>query len=111
MPPNIRPVVFENIVWLSGLGLFQRDVEEIIGVLQSAIYKSPMLYSREQQSYTGATWASIEDNNFKRRPYSFPYHEAKYFPLTVQDQDGADQANWTPCICRNIQGHLVAAGI
>ena len=39
------------------------------------------------------TWASIEENHIKRRSCSSTHLSA------VQNQGGADQANWMPCRC------------
>ena len=53
----------------------------------------------EQQLHPGVTWASIEDDCFKWRTCISPPHEVKEFSLSVWDQDGADQANWTQFLC------------
>ena len=57
--------------------------------------KRHTLCSWEQHSYPTATWVSIEGDHIKRRSRPFLHHEAKEFSLTIQDQGGADQANWT----------------
>ena len=62
VPTNIRPGIIENIVQFSGLGLFQGEMSWTTGVAQGAI-KSAMLCSWEQQSYSGATWESIEEES------------------------------------------------
>ena len=62
--------------------------------------KSPStLWSRKQLSYPGAVLASIEDDYIKGSPYLSPYYEAKKVSFGIQDQGGADQTNWTPCLC------------
>ena len=42
-------------------------------------YKNPTLWSWEQQSYPGATLASIDDNNIKKRWCPFMHLEAEVF--------------------------------
>ena len=42
------------------------------------------------------------ENHTKRKPCASPYHAyAKEFSLSVQDQGGADQTNWTLCLFRH----------
>ena len=109
MQTHIRPVIIENILRFPGLRLSQREMLRITGVSQGAIQKGPMLCSREQQSYSGAMWVSIEDDHVKRLCPS-PYREAKEFSIIVQDQRGADQTNWRPCRCPHSPKILVATG-
>ena len=55
--------------------------------------------ARESSRRTQGLWECIEDNHIKRRPCPSPYHEAGEFSLSIQDQEEADQTNWTPYLC------------
>ena len=59
------------------------------------VSKSPTPYSWEHLYYPGTTWAitSKEDHALLR------ISRRNNFLSTVQNQGGADQANWTPCRC------------
>ena len=71
MPTNARPVIIENIVLYSGHGLSWGDMWSYWSVTRWHL-ESSVPCSWDQQSYPGATWASIEDNYTKRRPCPFP---------------------------------------
>ena len=81
MPTTIQPVIIENNVQSSGLGFPRERCRELLECQECHI-KSATLCLREQQSYPGATWASIEDNHIKRRPCPSTYLGAEEFTLS-----------------------------
>ena len=68
-------------------------------IVTRCYFESPMPYPWDQQSYPGDTWASIEFNHIRWRPYPSPHQQGEKVPSSVRDQSGADQANWTLCFC------------
>ena len=59
MPTTIQPVIIENDVHLSGLGISRGGYVEKYWSVTGCHFKSPTLLSWEQQSYP--TWTSVED--------------------------------------------------
>ena len=100
MPTNTWPVIIKNIIRFIDHGLSQMVMSIIIGGSQGAIPKSYAVFVRATV-YPGASWASIEDDHTKRRPYLSPYNEGEQDSgsLSVRGQCGANQANWTLCLC------------
>ena len=92
---NIRPVIIENIVQFSGLGLPRGRCPEC----HKMPFKSLMLCSWEQRFYPGTTWASIEDDYTKKdRAFSVSWGERVFsqHPRSKYSRMLADRPeNWT----------------
>ena len=56
----------------------------------------PMPCPWDQQNYQGQRLN--EDDHMKGRLCHCPYDDGKQFSFGVQDQNGAGQANWKPCL-------------
>ena len=96
IPTNILPVIIENSFRISG---FLRWICGKSPECHKVLPKSDTLCSWEQQSYPGATWASVDADHVKRRLCPSLYYEAKGISLSVQDQGGVVHTDWRPCIC------------
>ena len=72
--------------------------------------KSPMLWSWEQQSYPRATWAHIEDNHIKRRPWPSTHLEAEVFSQLSRIRVQLIRQTGRPVVVRMFQGRLIVAG-
>ena len=71
---------------------------QVAGIFKNDWTKGPsqkfMSCSWDQQSYTEATWAWVEDDHTTRRPCPSP--DGKQVSASVQDQIEPDQANLIP---------------
>ena len=63
-----------------------------------------------QQSYPGATWASIEDNHTKRRPHPSMHLEAEVFSQLSRIRVELIRRTGRPVVVPMVQGRLVTAG-
>ena len=95
MPTNIRPVIIENIVQFSGLGLPRGRCPDC----HKMPFKSLMLCSWDQRFYPGTTWAFIEDDYTKKdRAFSVSWGERVFsqHPRSKYSRMLADRPeNWT----------------
>ena len=96
---SIRSVIIENIVQSSCFVHSQREMSRTAGGMsQGAILKSYTVFVRaafSPRGYMGIYWRW----SHQTRPCPFPYHEAEEISLSIQDQGGDDQMNWTPHLC------------
>ena len=92
---NIRPVIIQNIIWSAGVWLF-REIPECHKVPSK---KSYAVFLKAAALSIGYMSICGRRSHKKKTMTSSTYHEAKEFSLSVQDQGGADQANWTLCLC------------
>ena len=98
MPINIRPVILELIVRLSGREVSHRQISKNTGVAFRYHLQSFTPCLRDQEKYTDAMRASIEDDHCERRTCPSSYHEGKQISLSVQNQGEADQVDWAMCL-------------
>ena len=102
MPIHIWPVVIENIIWFSGLSLYQRYMLRNTGVFHGVIWNA-LPHVHEGSSLThGLRWYLLSI-----RPWPFPYHEVK--DVSLKSRIRMELVRWIGALS-SITSCLVVAG-
>ena len=111
MPVNIRHLIIELIVRLSGCGHSGREIPRNVGVSQCAISKVLRCVPATDRTTAEATCASIEEGFTTKRPWPSTYHDEKCIFLSAQDRGGLIKQKGRHVSVRMVQRHLVAVYI
>ena len=107
MPTIIQPIIIENIVQFSSLGLFQREMSRTIGVSLGAILKV-LRCVRESSSLTQGLRGNLLHQ--KKIMSFYASWGGRVFSLLSIIRMELIRRTGCPVVFRMFQGHLTAAG-